>query len=114
MAVIVYGIKNCSTVKKARDWLAQHQIAYQFHDYKTDGISLALVNSFLNNVSYEELLNKRGTTWRNLSETEKTDLTAEKAVQLFISYPSLIKRPIILSSETFIIGFNADEYQAKL
>lgn len=110
----LYGIKNCDTVKKARAWLEQHNVVYQFHDYKTDGISLALLNRFAENSGWEVLLNKRSTTWRQLSDAQKTALDADTALQLLLEYPTLIKRPILESGDDFMIGFNADEYQRTL
>lgn len=110
----LYGIKNCDTVKKARVWLEQHNVAYQFHDYKVDGISLELLNRFGENSGWEVLLNKRSTTWRELSDAQKTDLNADSALQLLLAHPTLIKRPVLESGNTFIIGFHADEYQSTL
>lgn len=110
----LYGIKNCDTVKKARVWLEQHQVIYQFHDYKTDGISFELLKQFVENSSWEVLLNKRSTTWRDLTASEKMTLNSDTALQLLLKYPTLIKRPILKSGDVFIIGFNADEYQRTL
>lgn len=110
----LYGIKNCDTVKKARVWLEQHNIDYQFHDYRVDGISLELLNQFEKKLGWEVLLNKRSTTWRELSDRQKADLNPAAALQLLLAHPTLIKRPILASGDTFIIGFNADEYQSAL
>jgi arsenate reductase (glutaredoxin) len=112
--VIVYGIKNCDTVKKARAWLEQHQLDYQFHDYKTDGVQPELLAQFNRHFGWEALLNKRSTTWRQLTDAQKTELNAESALPLLLQHPTLIKRPILISGDIFLIGFNADEYQAKL
>lgn len=112
--MLVYGIKNCDTVKKARAWLENHAIVYQFHDYKVDGISPELLSRFSENLGWEVLLNKRSSTWRQLPDAQKANLNAETALQLLLEHPTLIKRPILDTGKTFLIGFNADEYQAKL
>ena len=110
----LYGIKNCDTVKKARVWLEQNNVIYQFHDYKVDGIDAELLKRFADGLGWEVLLNKRSTTWRQLSDMQKTDLNAASALQLLVTHPTLIKRPILESGNTFIIGFNADQYQSTL
>jgi Spx/MgsR family transcriptional regulator len=110
----LYGIKNCDTVKKARVWLEKNAVDYHFHDYKVDHITPELLSRFAEKLGWEVLLNKRSSTWRKLSEAKKTDLNADTALQLLLNYPTLIKRPILETGETFIIGFNADEYQRIL
>lgn len=110
----LYGIKNCDTVKKARIWLEQNQADYQFHDYRTDGISSELLKRFAEHSGWEVLLNKRSTTWRQLSESQKADLNNDSVFLLLLEHPTLIKRPILESGNVFIIGFNADEYQHAL
>jgi Spx/MgsR family transcriptional regulator len=112
--ITVYGIKNCDTVKKARAWLTQNQLDYRFHDYKVEGITEPLLERFAAGLGWEVLLNKRSTTWRQLTEAQKTDLNADKALQLLVDHPTLIKRPILETSDDFIVGFNADDYQRKL
>jgi Spx/MgsR family transcriptional regulator len=112
--ITVYGIKNCDTVKKARAWLTQSQLDYRFHDYRVEGITEPLLQRFAAALGWEMLLNKRSTTWRQLTEAQKTDLNADKALQLLIDHPTLIKRPILETGDDFIVGFNADEYHRKL
>lgn len=112
--ITVYGIKNCDTVKKARAWLTQNQLDYRFHDYKVEGITEPLLERFAAGLGWEVLLNKRSTTWRQLTEAQKTDLNADKALQLLVDHPTLIKRPILETGDDFIVGFNADDYQRKL
>jgi arsenate reductase len=114
MMATLYGIKNCDTVKKARVWLDQNNVVYQFHDYKVDCITPELLSLFAEKLDWEMLLNKRSSTWRKLSDDKKTDLNAETALQLLFNYPTLIKRPILETGEVFIIGFNPDEYQHTL
>lgn len=110
----LYGIKNCDSVKKARAWLEQNNLDYQFYDYKIEGVSLQLLQKFAKNSDWEVLLNRRSTSWRQLSDAQKNDLNTESALQLLQQYPTLIKRPILEAGDVFLIGFNADEYQQAL
>jgi arsenate reductase (glutaredoxin) len=110
----LYGIKNCSTVKKARDWLEQHGIAYQFHDVRVDGLSLEQLQDFTARVDWQSLLNRSSTTWRQLTPEQKTDITLEKVVQLLHDYPTLLKRPVLDTGERLMVGFNAENYQEQL
>ena len=110
----VYGIKNCDTVKKALKWLDKHNIAYQFHDLRQDGISKTDLQQWIKNVNWEVLLNKRSTTWRQLPDKEKKDIDANKAVSLMLANPTLIKRPVIINGKTTLVGFNDNEYKKAL
>ncbi|BCG65121.1 MAG: arsenate reductase [Methyloprofundus sp.] len=111
---ILYGIKNCDSVKKARSWLDKHALAYQFHDFRVDGLDRELVQTFMIKGDWEVLLNKRSTSWRQLDDTQKTDLNAEKAAALLLANPTLVKRPVLDAGENFFIGFNAETYQTLL
>lgn len=104
----LYGIKNCSTVKKARDWLTQHDIAYQFHDVRTDGLTLEQLQDFTARVDWQVLLNRSSTSWRQLTPEQKTDVTLEKAVQLLHDTPTLLKRPVLDTGERLIVGFKGE------
>ncbi|MSP28482.1 MAG: ArsC family reductase [Methylococcales bacterium] len=110
----LYGIKNCSTVKKARDWLAQHDIAYQFHDVRVDGLTLAQLQDFTARVDWQVLLNRSSTSWRQLTPEQNTDVTLEKAVQLLHDTPTLLKRPVLDMGERLIVGFKVEDYQKLL
>ena len=110
----LYGIKNCDTVKKARKWLDHNSIAYQFHDFRTDGLTLALLNDFAARLDWNTLLNRCSTSWRQLNAEQQNDLTLEKAILLMLNTPTLIKRPIFDTGNKLIIGFKADHYQAEL
>ncbi len=112
MATTLYGIKNCDTIKKARKWLEVQQVDYQFHDYRQDGITPEMLDTFCVNLSWEQLLNKRGTTYRQLSEEQKADMTQEKAKALLLGFPAMIKRPVLLSGDDYHLGFKADSYQS--
>ena len=114
MALVMYGIPNCDTVKKARAWLVENQIDYTFHDFKKAGITLTTLHSWLQDISLETLLNRRGTSWRNLSDAAKAAAEHEdKALALMVENPSLIKRPIIVSDNRVkAVGFSNDSYLA--
>ncbi|MDD1638598.1 MAG: ArsC family reductase [Methylococcaceae bacterium] len=112
----LYGIKNCDTVKKARQWLDQNGIAYQFHDFRADGLTPAQLNDFAARLDWNTLLNRSSTSWRQLSAEQQSDLTLEKAITLMLNTPTLIKRPILDTGDKLIIGFFAKDggYAAHL
>ncbi len=108
----LYGISNCSTVKKARDWLAAHNIAVEFHDFKKQGISEADLNGWLEQIPYEKLINRAGLTWRGLDEQTKNSVTDNaSAIALMQSKTSLIKRPLLVkNNEILCAGFDENRY----
>lgn len=108
---VVYGIKNCDTIKKARNWLEQHNIVYQFVDYRTDGLTANQLAEFASACGWQNLLNTRGTTFRQLPEAEKADLNETKALALMLRQPAMIKRPLLQHQQQYYLGFNADQYQ---
>ncbi|MDX1676865.1 ArsC family reductase [Arsukibacterium sp.] len=110
----MYGIKNCDTIKKARAWLEQHQIDYQFIDYRKDGLSAELLNTFSKHLGWQNLLNTRGTTYRALPAASKAELTEQTALALMLQQPAMIKRPLLKVNDTYIIGFNNEQYQKLL
>ncbi len=103
----LYGIKNCDTVKKARNWLDQNGITYRFHDFRTDGLTPELLQHFAAGLDWNKLLNRCSISWRQLSAEQQADLTSEKAMQLMLANPTLIKRPILDTGDRLIIGFSA-------
>ncbi|MDR5819955.1 ArsC family reductase [Caballeronia sp. LZ043] len=109
---VVYGIPNCDTVKKARVWLEEHGVPFEFHDFKKAGVSTALIQDWLKDVPLEQLINKRGTTWRGLSEVHKAEAgTTAGAIALMIHKPSIIKRPVIVvNGRVKTLGFSAEQY----
>ena len=109
----VYGIKNCDTMKKAMKWLDDAGIAYHFHDYKKDGLSPELVDSWLNQLGWEDLINRRGTTWRKLDESVREGMDNDSARQVMLENPSIIKRPLLDTGRERILGFKADDYEAR-
>jgi len=108
--VIIDGIKNCDTMKKARAWLDSHGVAYTFHDYKAQGIDRARLESWAGDVSWETLLNRTGTTFRKLSDADKADLDKRKAVTLMLAHPSVIKRPVLDIGGRLLVGFKPEVY----
>ena len=103
--VNIYGIPNCDTVKKARDWLGSHDIAYDFHNYKTDGVDPAKLKSWAKSIGWEKILNKTGTTFKALDEADKQDLTEAKALKLMAAQPSMIRRPLWEVGDKVFAGF---------
>ncbi|HEY3404419.1 MAG TPA: ArsC family reductase [Ohtaekwangia sp.] len=112
----VYGIKNCNTVKSALDWLKKNKIEFEFHDYKAKGITDAKLKSWSKQVGWESLVNKRGTTWRQLDEKVQAKVTNETAaIALMKEKTSVIKRPLIeVKDKVVLLGFDEDEYAARL
>ena len=113
MTIALYGIPNCDTVKKARTWLDARGIGYAFHDYKKEGADPAKLEEWIAAKGLETVLNKRGTTYRKLSDAEKADAADErKAIALLAANPSMIKRPIAESGDTVLVGFGVAEWEA--
>ncbi|GEO83724.1 MULTISPECIES: ArsC family reductase [Alphaproteobacteria] len=114
MATRIYGIKNCDTMKKARQWLDEHGVAYDFHDYKASGIDRAHLERWCAEKGWETVLNRAGTTFKKLPDEIKSDLDKEKAIALMLTQPSMIKRPVLEAHGKLLIGFKPDIYDAEL
>ncbi len=110
----VYGIKNCDTMTKARAWLESHHIEYDFHDYKADGIERERLERWVREAGWETLLNRAGTTFRKLLEADKSGVDECKAIGLMLAQPSMIKRPVLESGATLLVGFKPEAYAALL
>ena len=110
MTITLYGIPNCDTMKKARVWLDQHGVEYRFHNYKADGIDEATLRRWVDQVGWEKLLNRAGTTFRKLDEADRQDIDAGKAIRLMQAQPSLIKRPVLDRDGTLTVGFKPEIY----
>ena len=110
MTITIYGIKNCDTMKKARAWLDGHGVAYDFHDYKTAGIEKDKLKQWSDEVGWETLLNRAGTTFRKLPDADKEGLNEKKALALMLAQPSMIKRPVLEAGGKLLVGFSADAY----
>jgi len=114
MAIILHGIPNCDTVKKARAWLADHGVAYDFHDYKRAGVPADRLAAWVAELGWEAVLNRAGTTFRGLPDADKAGIDADKAQALMLAQPSLIKRPILTGPGLLLAGFSAERYAAAL
>lgn len=111
----VYGIPNCDTVKKARKWLEANGIDYAFHDYKKEGADPVKVAAWIAAKGVDTVLNKRGTTFRKLSDEEKAQTEdSHSAVTLLVQHPSMIKRPVVEHGGAILVGFKEDEWSASL
>lgn len=112
--MILYGIPNCDSVKKARKWLEQHKASYRFHDFRKDGLSAPLLKGWVKQVGVDTLLNRRGTTWRQLDEQHKQNLDEQSAIALLLAHPTLIKRPVLVKGNSVLVGFDKDGWQSLL
>jgi len=111
MMITMYGIPNCDSIKKARRWLNQHDVSYQFHNYKKDGIAAEQLKQWVDQLGWEVLLNKRGTTWRKLNDEQKANIDASKAIILMGEYHSMIKRPVLVINGHIETGYSEQRYQ---
>ncbi len=109
---IIFGIKQCDTVKKAKKWLDENDIPFQFHDLREDGINPNLLNEWLETTSMDELVNRRSTTWRTLSENDQKQISSGNAIHILLSNPTLIKRPVVTHNNKMMIGFKESDYKA--
>jgi arsenate reductase (glutaredoxin) len=110
LSIRIYGIRNCDTMKKARAWLDAHDVEYEFHDYKTAGVDRARLERWAHEAGWEALLNRAGTTFKKLPDGQKTALDAGKAMALMLAQPSMIKRPVLESGATLLVGFKPELY----
>ncbi|KZN36472.1 hypothetical protein N480_17385 [Pseudoalteromonas luteoviolacea S2607] len=111
MSIVLYGIPNCDTIKKAKKFLQQNEIEFAFHDYRKDGLTPQMLDAFVEQLGWEAVLNKRGTTFRALSDEQKQNLNETTAKQHMLESPAMIKRPILDVDSTLHVGFKADQYQ---
>lgn len=111
---ILYGIKNCDTVRKARRWLDENGVAYQFHDFRADGLTKQLASAWLKEMDWTVLINRRGTTWRKLPEKTREEVDAESALALMLDNPTIIKRPLLDTGSHRHVGFSVDDYNNLL
>ena len=110
MSTTIYGIKNCDTMKKARAWLDTHGVAYEFHDYKALGVDKDKLKQWSDKVGWEMLLNRAGTTFKKLPDSDKEGVTEKKALALMLAQPSMIKRPVLEIDGKLLVGFKPDIY----
>lgn len=107
----LFGIKNCDTVRKARKWIETHQLPVNFHDFREDGLAQKDLQHWCNTAGWETVFNRRSTSFRALSDAEKTNIDEAKAIQLMLTHPTLIKRPVLVVAEQVLVGFNEAEYK---
>ena len=110
MTTILYGIKNCDSIKKARKWLDSQSIDYSFHDFRVDGLPQELLDQWITELGWELLLNRRGTTWRQQPDEIKESINASSARALMLEFPAIIKRPVLDTGELRHVGFKETEY----
>ncbi|MGB1951228.1 MAG: ArsC family reductase [Marinobacter sp.] len=109
----IYGIKNCDTVKKARKWLDEQGVAYEFHDFKKDGLDDATLTRWEDAIGWDGLVNRRGTTWRKLPDEVRDTISAQSARDIMLDNPSIIKRPVVEHQGSVSVGFNASEWATR-
>lgn len=107
---VLFGIKNCDSVKKARDWFEERGIPYQFHDFRVDGLSKDLLQSWLDRIGAEALINNRSATWKQLSEKDQKLALGKTAAAVVLANPTLIKRPVVEIKGQLLVGFKPEEY----
>lgn len=112
--IIMYGIKNCDTIKKARKFLEQHNIDYEFHDFREEGVNPVQLRAWINELGWEKLINKRSTTWRNLPDETKANMNDTLALVVAEEQPTIIKRPVLELPDRVMVGFSEKSYQALL
>ncbi|MEJ2214431.1 MAG: ArsC family reductase [Gammaproteobacteria bacterium] len=110
--VTLFGIPNCDTMKKARKWLADQNVEYDFHDYKKAGIDKSTLQQWEKQVGWETLLNRRGMMWRKLSDEQKQTINRDNAIAIMLEIPSIIKRPVLVKDEQILVGFDEKQYQS--
>ncbi|MBB1366206.1 ArsC family reductase [Pseudoalteromonas sp. SR44-5] len=106
----LYGISNCDTIKKAKKYLTDNNIDFNFHDYRKDGISLDMITEFATHIDWQDLVNKRGTTYRQLSDEQKQNLDKDTALAILVAQPAMIKRPVLIRNNSYHLGFKPAQY----
>lgn len=112
--ITMYGIKNCDTIKKARKWLDENKVEYRFHDYKKEGVDEKLLKAWCSEIGFDNLLNRRGTSWRKLSPQAKASINETTAIKIMLENPSIIKRPLLDTGQGKLIGFSDEQYRNTL
>ena len=110
-AVTLYGIANCDKIKKAKAWLQQRNVAFDFHDYRAQGISAGQIQSFSDELGWDAMLNRRGITWRKLSEDTRSNIDHDLAIEVMLQNPAIIKRPILAANNRLHLGFSVQQYE---
>ena len=110
VTVTIYGIRNCDTMKKAFTWLDQRGIDYTFHDYKKTGVDADILKLAISHHGWENVINRKGTTWRGLPEHVRDAMNASCALAAAMKNPSLVRRPLLVKDSTIHLGFDAETY----
>ena len=110
----IYGIPNCDTMKKARKWLEDNGLEYEFHDYKKHGVPEKNLTRWAKTAGWDVVLNKRGTTWRKLNDEIKNNIDEASSIQVMLEHPSAIKRPVLEDGKTLLVGFKEEDYKTLL
>ena len=108
--LILFGIQNCDSVKKAKKWLESSGIQYKYHDFRQDGIDHHKLEIWINTLGWESVINRRSTSWKALDSKMKEQIDNQSAIELILKYPTLVKRPVVESSNLLLMGFKAAEY----
>jgi len=108
----LYGIANCDTIKKAKAWLANREIEFQFHDYRKQGLDIELLNAWVDDLGWEALVNRRGTTWRQLAAEVRDALDTKSAIEIMLDKPAIIKRPLLVTNGQRYLGFSEEQYSS--
>lgn len=114
MALVMYGIPNCDSIRKAKRWLKEHHIECAFHDYKKAGIEREQLARWCDELGWEQLLNRRGTTWRKLPESVRDSINRDSAITLMCEQTSIIKRPLLDCGDRRLLGFDTEQYAALI
>ena len=109
-SVTIYGIANCDTIKKTKQWLTNREVAFQFHDYRKQGLDPTLLRDWVDALGWEVMVNKRGSTWRQLPDPIKNGINTESAIEIMLDNPAIIKRPLLVKGDERHIGFSDANY----
>ena len=112
--ITLYGISNCDTIRKARRWLEEHGIEYRFHDYRKHGLTRQQLSAWSDELGWDKLLNRRGTTWRKLPEADRNGIDPARAIDLMLAHPAMIKRPLLDTGRQRLPGFDEQRYRDLL
>lgn len=107
----LYGLKSCDTCRKARKWLDENSVSYEYHDVRDNGLDTELLERWTGRLAWEKFLNKKSLTWRKIPEVDRADMNQVKAIATILEYPTLVKRPVLECDEYIAIGFTADNYE---
>ena len=111
MALTLYGLKSCDSCRKAKRWLEANDIAYHYHDVRSDGIDVMLLERWLTRMDWQKFVNKQSLTWRKIPEVDRAGMTRDRAIATMLEYPTLVKRPVLESEKFIAVGFSPDSYE---